>query len=260
MIADVSYDIFTSSTASGSNEFEIMIWLAALGGAGPISSTGSAIATPTINGVVWNLFSGPNGDTTVYSFVAQTQVTSFSADLLLFFAYLESNEDFSTSQYITTLEAGTEPFSGKLIFPSYTTINILTLFLGSDAVLTVSAYSVSISQGTSEAVVSSSTKAAVKATSTAVKVATSSTKATATTTKVATTTAKAITTSTKAPTTVVTKASSTSVKATATTAAASTGGTIAKYYQCGGTGFSAAGTCVSGTTCVYENDYYSQCQ
>lgn len=37
--ADVSYDLFTSSTASGSNEYEIMIWLAALGGAGPISST-----------------------------------------------------------------------------------------------------------------------------------------------------------------------------------------------------------------------------
>ena len=38
IVADVSYDMFTSSTAGGSNEYEIMIWLAALGGAGPISS------------------------------------------------------------------------------------------------------------------------------------------------------------------------------------------------------------------------------
>jgi len=34
VVADVSYDMFTSSSASGSNEYEIMIWLAALGGAG----------------------------------------------------------------------------------------------------------------------------------------------------------------------------------------------------------------------------------
>ena len=38
IVADVSYDMFTSSTAGGSNEYEIMIWLAAIGGAGPISS------------------------------------------------------------------------------------------------------------------------------------------------------------------------------------------------------------------------------
>ena len=71
-MADVSYDMFTSSSATGSDEYEIMIWLTALGGAGPISSTGSPIATPTIDGVGWKLYSGPNGDTTVYSFVASS--------------------------------------------------------------------------------------------------------------------------------------------------------------------------------------------
>lgn len=167
-----------------------MIWLAALGGAGPISSTGSAIATPTINGVKWNLFSGPNGATTVYSFVAQSQVTSFSGDLLLFFTYLESNNAYSSSQYITTLEAGTEPFTG------------------SSAVLSVSAYSVSIATGA----VTSSTKTS-----------TTSTKVSASTTKISTTTSSAAT---------------------------STGGTIPKYYQCGGTGWTGSGTCVAGTTCT----------
>jgi xyloglucan-specific endo-beta-1,4-glucanase len=38
--------MFTSSSASGSNAYEIMVWLAALGGAGPISSNGSPIVTP----------------------------------------------------------------------------------------------------------------------------------------------------------------------------------------------------------------------
>lgn len=38
VVADVAYDLFTSSSAGGDSEFEIMIWLAALGGAAPISS------------------------------------------------------------------------------------------------------------------------------------------------------------------------------------------------------------------------------
>lgn len=38
IVTNVAYDVFTSSTAEGSEEFEIMVWLAALGGAGPISS------------------------------------------------------------------------------------------------------------------------------------------------------------------------------------------------------------------------------
>lgn len=104
-----------------------MIWLDALGGAGPISSTGSTVATPTIAGVSWKLYSGPNGDTTVYSFVASSAAESFSGDLLDFFAYLESNEGFSTSQYLLSIGAGTEPFTGT------------------DAVLTTTAYSLIIS-------------------------------------------------------------------------------------------------------------------
>lgn len=127
IVADVAYDMFTSSSASGSDEYEIMIWLAALGGAGPISSTGSAVSTTTIGGVSFSLYSGDNGSTTVYSFVAESEATSFSGDLMDFFTYLESNEGFSTSQYLLSIGAGTEPFTG------------------SDAVFTTSAYSVSIS-------------------------------------------------------------------------------------------------------------------
>jgi len=112
IVADVSYDIFTSATSGGANAYEIMIWLAAIGGAGPISSTGSAIATVTIDSVSFNLYSGPNGDTTVYSFVAVTEATSFSGDLMNFLTYLEENESFSSSQYLASIGAGTEPFTG----------------------------------------------------------------------------------------------------------------------------------------------------
>jgi xyloglucan-specific endo-beta-1,4-glucanase len=111
-VADVSFDLFTSSTSGGTNEYEIMIWLAALNGAGPISSTGSAVATTAVGGVYFQLYKGTNGDTTVYSFVAKKTTTSFSADLMDFFTYLSDNEGFPTSQYLNVLEFGTEPFTG----------------------------------------------------------------------------------------------------------------------------------------------------
>ncbi|KAL3424586.1 hypothetical protein PVAG01_03867 [Phlyctema vagabunda] len=43
------------------------------------------------------------------------------------------------------------------------------------------------------------------------------------------------------------------------TTAPSTGGTLAKWSQCGGQGWSGSGTCVAGTTCTAQNSYYSQC-
>ncbi|KAL4993823.1 xyloglucan-specific endo-beta-1,4-glucanase A [Aspergillus recurvatus] len=127
IVANVAYDLFTSSSAGGDSEYEIMIWLAALGGAGPISSTGSSIATVTLGGVTWNLYSGPNGSMQVYSFVASSITESFSADLMDFINYLVENKGLSTSQYLTHVQAGTEPFTG------------------SDATLTISSYSVSVS-------------------------------------------------------------------------------------------------------------------
>jgi hypothetical protein len=36
-------------------------------------------------------------------------------------------------------------------------------------------------------------------------------------------------------------------------------GSIGKYAQCGGTGWTGSGSCVSGATCTKINDYYSQC-
>ncbi|RDH28853.1 concanavalin A-like lectin/glucanase domain-containing protein [Aspergillus welwitschiae] len=86
---------------------------------------GRPIASPTIGGYTWDLYKGPN-DWTVYSFVARETITDFSADVLEFFTYLVDNEGVSSSLYLQTLGAGTEPKTG------------------SDAWFTVSPYTVSI--------------------------------------------------------------------------------------------------------------------
>ncbi|RLN69550.1 hypothetical protein BBJ29_005893 [Phytophthora kernoviae] len=128
LIADVSYDLFTSSTAAGSNEYEIMIWLAAYGGAGPISSTGKAIATVTIDGNSFKVYKGPNGNTTVFSFVSTKTITNFSADLLNFLSYLVKNQGLPSSQYLITLEAGTEPFTGSNAKMTVSSDQLMTAF------------------------------------------------------------------------------------------------------------------------------------
>lgn len=84
------------------------------------------------------------------------------------------------------------------------------------------------------------------------KVATSA--APAPTTSAVKTSAAPVTT-TKAPTTL-----STIVKtAEPVTSAASSSGSVAKYGQCGGKGFTGATACASGSTCKVQNDWYSQC-
>ncbi|KAF3047209.1 hypothetical protein E8E11_004095 [Didymella keratinophila] len=51
----------------------------------------------------------------------------------------------------------------------------------------------------------------------------------------------------------------TAVKPAPTKAAGSAAGSVAKWAQCGGKGYTGATACASGTTCTKQNDYYSQC-
>ncbi|CUS09963.1 unnamed protein product [Tuber aestivum] len=133
-VTNVAYDIFTASTAGSSTpEYEVMIWLAAYGGAGPIGSENGPIATPTIAGSQWKLYDGYNGAMHVYSFMAvDSPLTRFSCDVKLFLTYLVDNHGLPTSQYVnitkraaigeygihadasaTAFQAGTEPFTGS---------------------------------------------------------------------------------------------------------------------------------------------------
>ncbi|KAF7952091.1 uncharacterized protein EAE97_001588 [Botrytis byssoidea] len=59
----------------------------------------------------------------------------------------------------------------------------------------------------------------------------------------------------------ITQTTSTTIasSAGATSTGGSSSGAIASYMQCGGKNWTGTGTCVSGSTCKVQNDYYSQC-
>ncbi|KAF8158209.1 glycosyl hydrolase family 61-domain-containing protein [Crassisporium funariophilum] len=60
-------------------------------------------------------------------------------------------------------------------------------------------------------------------------------------------------------TTVQPPTSTTTQRPPAATTTPSTGGTVARYGQCGGSGYSGPTACVSPYTCVKSSDWYSQC-
>ncbi|KAG1743045.1 glycoside hydrolase family 12 protein [Suillus lakei] len=130
VVADVAYDLFTSDTAGGSNVNEIMIWLANVN-SGPIAAQYNATgqAVPILEKPLnrRNLYSGSNGYNQVYSFLLTSgTITSFEGDVYPFLSYLIDNEGMSSSQYLTTAQAGTEATSGtaKLTTSAYSlTIN-----------------------------------------------------------------------------------------------------------------------------------------
>ncbi|KAL4151050.1 hypothetical protein PRNP1_010436 [Phytophthora ramorum] len=113
IITNVAYDLFTSATANGTVEYELMVWLAALGGAWPLSSSGKSIKEVNVGNVDFNLYQGKNGNTTVFSYVAVNTTNSFSADFKQFFDELPEDNTIASTQYLTHMQAGTEPFQGQ---------------------------------------------------------------------------------------------------------------------------------------------------
>ncbi|KAJ4376005.1 hypothetical protein N0V83_001285 [Neocucurbitaria cava] len=113
LVADVAYDMWLAPCVGCANTYEVMVWLGIYGGAFPISSSGKAIASHTIAGTTWKLFKGYHKDTTVFSFVAPSNINSFDADIKLFFNYLTETQGVSNSHVVTGLQAGTEPFTGS---------------------------------------------------------------------------------------------------------------------------------------------------
>ncbi|KAL8627062.1 hypothetical protein Q9189_007230 [Teloschistes chrysophthalmus] len=114
--ANVAYDTFLSTSPTGSQTHEIMIWLGVFGDIYPLSDNGyppTPVATPTIGGIAFDLIAGHNGNVIVYSFVAKTAATSFSGDLVAFYKYLEGNFGLGSGLYLQTVQAGTEVFTGS---------------------------------------------------------------------------------------------------------------------------------------------------
>lgn len=122
----MAYDTFLSTCATCGQTYEVMVWLGVYGGISPLSDNGyppTPVATPTIGGTAFNLIKGHNGNVIVYSFVAKNgPVTSYSGDLVAFYRYLQANWQLSSAQYLQTLQAGTEVFTGsaaKLVTSGY---------------------------------------------------------------------------------------------------------------------------------------------
>ncbi|KDQ52789.1 glycoside hydrolase family 12 protein [Jaapia argillacea MUCL 33604] len=116
--ADVSYDIWfgtaeSGTAASSSSSYEIMVWLSGLGGIQPVGS--SIVTGISLAGYTWDLWKATTETWETYSFIPHTtgtSITSFSADLNVFFKYLTANEGISTAQYVQAIQSGTEAFTG----------------------------------------------------------------------------------------------------------------------------------------------------
>ncbi|KAG2139923.1 glycoside hydrolase family 12 protein [Suillus cothurnatus] len=126
--ADVAYDMFTSYTPGGSSVNEIMIWLTNIN-SGPISKSydaeGNAVPSVTdidLEGYTWNLYSGFNGVNQVYSFLptSTSAIESFNGDVYPFISYLIDDNSLDSSQYLTTVQAGTEILYGSGTFTTST--------------------------------------------------------------------------------------------------------------------------------------------
>ena len=114
-VMNVAYDLWTHSTEhpdyQGTPSHEIMIWLYSAGGAGPI---GSPTATGlSIDGTVYTLWEGNNGVNAVHSFIRDNpSATGDTIDIMSFMDDLIARGSVDASQYLTSIQAGTEVFSG----------------------------------------------------------------------------------------------------------------------------------------------------
>ena len=108
---DAAYDIWfnqTSTTSGQPNGTEIMIWINHQGAPQPY---GSEVATTTIDGASYNVWTGNEG-WNVISYVATSPVTSASLNLLPFFADAVSRGSLETTWWLIDVEYGFEIWTG----------------------------------------------------------------------------------------------------------------------------------------------------
>ncbi|KAG6583199.1 cell 12A endoglucanase [Phytophthora cinnamomi] len=130
--ANVAYDLFTSSTPDGDFEYEIMVWLAAIGTAWPLASEGKNIKNITVSGVDFMLNHGVNGNMTVFSYVAAQLTKNFTGDLTEFIEALPQDVAPDAKQYLTKVQCGTESYhadNASMTVTSYT-VAVNTLMQG----------------------------------------------------------------------------------------------------------------------------------
>ncbi|XTZ14702.1 GH12 family glycosyl hydrolase domain-containing protein [Micromonospora echinospora] len=108
---NASYDIWLDPTPKrdGVNQMEIMIWL---NRQGPIQPIGSRVGTTTLVGRTWEVWQGSNGANNVISYVAPSPISSLSFSVLDFVADVRNRGAITNSWYLTSIQAGFEPWSG----------------------------------------------------------------------------------------------------------------------------------------------------
>jgi hypothetical protein len=111
---DASYDIWMNPTSitTGVNQQEMMIWF---NHTGPIQPVGSVInSNATIDGKSFTVWEGSNGQNNVVSYVANTPINSWNNfDVMGFVDNTETLEPVTNSWYLTSIQAGFEPWSGS---------------------------------------------------------------------------------------------------------------------------------------------------
>lgn len=110
---DAAYDIWfnksrPSTTTQQNDGAELMVWL---NHTGPIQPIGSKIGTATVAGATWDVWSGNTG-WNVISYVRQTPTSSATFLVNDFWKDVVNRGLGSTSWYLTSIQAGFEPWVG----------------------------------------------------------------------------------------------------------------------------------------------------
>lgn len=79
---ETAYDIWANN-----NAYEIMLWMNKTGAVGPL---GSEVATATVGGHTWDVYSGSNGSNQVFSFVREGNTSSGTVDVLAVLKWIEA--------------------------------------------------------------------------------------------------------------------------------------------------------------------------
>lgn len=109
---DVSFDCFFSPSSNPGYQNpsdEMMVWLQANGGAGPL---GSYKTTLSVDGASWNVYQG-YGSWNVVSFVRNGNVSGASLNLMDFARAAASKGFINWSRYFLNVDTGTEIFEGS---------------------------------------------------------------------------------------------------------------------------------------------------
>lgn len=110
-VFDAAYDIWLDPTPKrdGTNQTEIMIWHNRVG---PIQPIGSQVATATIGGRSWAIWTGSNGQNNVISFVAPSAISGVNLNVLDFINAAIGRGLATSAWFLTSIQSGFEPWQG----------------------------------------------------------------------------------------------------------------------------------------------------